>query len=434
MGNCTGRLQEGHRPYTTPPPSERLNHGVGTTLADAATMIAALTLAATAADAPALATLTTATPNTAAPTISATTIAAASALVRPAPNNAATATPNPLPLREQAIDRLHRVLKSGDFSKLPTANALKNNLHLIYKSDSTTNKALIYDALTALTNHIPTLLTPPAVRPSIIVRLAEISQVLLRELNANPGQLPAARVQLKLEHLKQLHSLFNEAVPYTEDVLLSTRNSIAIKLADLARAISIANTAPGLLASMNTEFQNNFEVVMAGVNTWGWVLQFASDERKDDQAIVLAAVQSDGGALEFSSPRWRNDKPTVMAAIQKDGFAYQYASENLKDDNDVALAAVSRSGSVLGLTSTRQQANFEIVKAAVQRNGEAVKYASPHLRDNLQIGKLAICQNAFAIDYLGQKLQQHPEIIELVMDRASPSNAEFLKQVFQKQD
>ena len=45
------------------------------------------------------------------------------------------------------------------------------------------------------------------------------------------------------------------------------------------------------------------------------LLQFASQEKKDDKEIVMAAVQQNEMALQWAPETLRNDKDIVMIAV-----------------------------------------------------------------------------------------------------------------------
>ena len=59
-----------------------------------------------------------------------------------------------------------------------------------------------------------------------------------------------------------------------------------------------------------------------------------------DKASVLAAIGENGMVLQFASDELRNNKEVVLAAVEQDGRALQFASEDLKGDEDIVLAAV----------------------------------------------------------------------------------------------
>lgn len=67
------------------------------------------------------------------------------------------------------------------------------------------------------------------------------------------------------------------------------------------------------LASLNPEFQNNFDIVMAAVQQNVWALEFASERLQDDPEIVMAAVQQTGKAYHFiSDAKLKNDIRYVL--------------------------------------------------------------------------------------------------------------------------
>jgi hypothetical protein len=53
----------------------------------------------------------------------------------------------------------------------------------------------------------------------------------------------------------------------------------------------------------------------------------------------------DSWDYEEAPKEWLRNKEYMMAAVKKDEAVLEFASDNLKDDNEVILAALSKSGS-----------------------------------------------------------------------------------------
>lgn len=61
----------------------------------------------------------------------------------------------------------------------------------------------------------------------------------------------------------------------------------------------------------------------------------------DNREYVIEAVKVQGSLLEFASEELRNDKEIVLTAIQSNPEALEFASDNLKSDRDVVFESVS---------------------------------------------------------------------------------------------
>lgn len=109
------------------------------------------------------------------------------------------------------------------------------------------------------------------------------------------------------------------------------------------------------------------------------ILEFASDELRDDKEVVLEAVEKDGCSLRLASERLKDDKEFLMSLVKKNGFSLYYASDRLKDDKEVVLEAI-KSGFSLYYASDRMKDDEEVVIEAVKKDCHSLRYASERLQ------------------------------------------------------
>lgn len=62
---------------------------------------------------------------------------------------------------------------------------------------------------------------------------------------------------------------------------------------------------------------NNREYVLSAVQNQGSLLDYASEELKNDKQIVLAAIENNPEALEFASDRLKEDREVVYNSVSK---------------------------------------------------------------------------------------------------------------------
>ena len=62
---------------------------------------------------------------------------------------------------------------------------------------------------------------------------------------------------------------------------------------------------------------NNRDYVLKAVSKQGNLLDYASEELKDDKQIALAAIENNPEALEFVSDRLKEDKEVVYNSVSK---------------------------------------------------------------------------------------------------------------------
>ena len=93
------------------------------------------------------------------------------------------------------------------------------------------------------------------------------------------------------------------------------------------------------LATCDSKFHSNKEIVKKAIENWGYAIMYASDDLKNDRELVLMAVSKIGGALEYASDKLKDDKEIVLKAISNDVDAIQYASKKLQKDEAVLKAS-----------------------------------------------------------------------------------------------
>ena len=135
-----------------------------------------------------------------------------------------------------------------------------------------------------------------------------------------------------------------------------------------------------VLEFASDEMKNNLEAVLAVVGHNGDALRHASWKLKANHDVVLAAVTQSGGALEFASDEIKNDLEVVLAAVTQFGYALQHASMELRGNRQVVLVAVKQLGAVLKYASTELKANPNVVLEAVAQTMAALVFASTELR------------------------------------------------------
>ena len=151
-----------------------------------------------------------------------------------------------------------------------------------------------------------------------------------------------------------------------------------------------------VLFIIDIEYNFNFYCVFDSI------LEFVSNEIKDDKEIILAAINkyNNGTLIQFASENLRNDKELIEYAVSKTAFAFRYASEEIQKDRLLALKAVSGSGYLLKYLSDDYKRDREIVLAAVKFNGCALKYVHDDIKNDEEISLAAINQTKYAYNYL----------------------------------
>jgi hypothetical protein len=158
------------------------------------------------------------------------------------------------------------------------------------------------------------------------------------------------------------------------------------------------------------------------------ILEYVSDELKDDKEVVMVAVTKCGAALEFASQRLQDDLEVVTAAISDNSYAIRFAGPNVKKNKSVALTLL-RQKYLRYMELDFLDASFwddeAIVRLAVARfKGNALKKAAKRFRDDPEMVKIALRKSPEALQYAGKKLRSDKETVLRAVRQESGVEAE----------
>jgi len=129
----------------------------------------------------------------------------------------------------------------------------------------------------------------------------------------------------------------------------------------------------------NDKNQKEKEFVLDAVKQNGNMLQYASDDLRDDNDVVETALKENTSVLKYAL------KSSTKHIVSKNGYALQYASDEYKNDKEVVLAAVKQYGYALKYASDELKNDKEVVLAAVKQNGYALQFASNELKNDKDV-------------------------------------------------
>ncbi len=166
-----------------------------------------------------------------------------------------------------------------------------------------------------------------------------------------------------------------------------------------------------ILEYVSENLKNDKELILAAVSNNGAALQYASDKCKDEKELVLAALSTDGSALEYASERLKEDREVVLAAVSNNGNAIEYAPDTFKADKDIVSAAVLNEGCSLEYVSEEFKNDKSIVMLAVSNNGYSLQNASDKLKEDKEIVMAALSTYGSALEYASEKLRNDKEVV-----------------------
>ena len=177
------------------------------------------------------------------------------------------------------------------------------------------------------------------------------------------------------------------------------------------------------------EVQNNRQIVLYAVASFGNALEYASEELRNDKEVVMTAVNQNGLALRYASPTMRAnidvlriairnprsleyaidpDSQIVLTIVRRDGLSLAYVP-GIRD-KDILLTAVTQNGLALHYVDKDIQ-DKEIVMAAVRQNSMALEYASDMLRDDKEVVMEAVRQNGISLKYASDALRADEDVV-----------------------
>jgi len=158
-----------------------------------------------------------------------------------------------------------------------------------------------------------------------------------------------------------------------------------------------------ILEYVSDELRDDKDVVIAACSRWGNAMQYVSARLRSDIDVITLACKNDGRALKYIFRTYhdigddgnvRDNKEIVMSACSNYGKALEYASKRLRGDHDVVAAACTNDGSALYWASSNCKWTKRIVILACKSAGrEALRFANVHFRKDPVL--LEICQEFY---------------------------------------
>ena len=202
---------------------------------------------------------------------------------------------------------------------------------------------------------------------------------------------------------------------YTSDELKNDREVVIA---------AISNSNGQALKYASEQLKNDREVIFTALKYSSDLLKHASDEIKNDREIIIAALQKNASeyrsecVLKYVSDDFKNDCEIVKIAIKNSDYALRYASDKLKNDREFVMTAVKKNGHALQSASNELKNDHEIVMTAVKNSGYALQYASEQFKNDREIVMAAVKKNGSALEYASDELKTDREIAMTAMNNS----------------
>ena len=204
-----------------------------------------------------------------------------------------------------------------------------------------------------------------------------------------------------------------------------------------------------ILQYASEEFKNDKELVEMAVRSKCTAFEFASEDIKSDKGFILELIGLESNIISFLPEKilldkdflsqlkvdtltellehgpeeLKNDKEFVLKLIGHCGYSLEYLSEDFKNDFDIVYAAVTHNGQAYQFASENLKSNKEIILAAVSESGAVLEDMSDEIRSDREIVKKAVSNFGGALEDASDDLKADKEIVLLAI--GSRFNVEY---------
>lgn len=178
-----------------------------------------------------------------------------------------------------------------------------------------------------------------------------------------------------LEELELEQSLKNFE---TEEELELYASQLTYQIAKLkAEVEELKKTTTKYVSCVETDRK----IVLESVKNYGWALEYASEELKNDYEVVMQAIENDSTSLACASDELKNDYEVVSKAVKLDAYALEYASESLKKDKEIIALYIDYFRSIIDSYSDLKQfmvdynspVDYELLKEILEAKSSSSK-------------------------------------------------------------
>jgi hypothetical protein len=158
------------------------------------------------------------------------------------------------------------------------------------------------------------------------------------------------------------------------------------------------------LIQIDSDYMNDKEIVLAAVQSNRRMLQYASEEMKNDMDVGLKV-----GSLEYIGNKLKNNKEFLFKAAEMkyfDELEHEFMSER-----DFVLKIVQLNGKLLKSASKALRDDKEIVLESL-KNSNSIRFASGRLRNDEEIALECIKNFPESFGHLGEKLKTKEFVIK----------------------
>lgn len=174
-----------------------------------------------------------------------------------------------------------------------------------------------------------------------------------------------------------------------------------------------------MLQYATDEVRNDVEIVSEIVKVDGKTLEHAGEEIKNNKEVVLLAIKSYPLCVKHASEELRKNREVALEAVRRNRYTltFGYVDKQFLDDDEIVLEALSRDSMVLDVLDKANQRfrdNKRLMLELIERNREDSRCfaislfssLSPQLRDDRDLALAAIKRNHFSIYHVGTTLEK----------------------------
>ena len=129
--------------------------------------------------------------------------------------------------------------------------------------------------------------------------------------------------------------------------------------------------------------------------------EYASDKLKLDKNFIAEVLELDGRVLEFISQELKDNKELAIISVSNRASAIKFLNKKLKNDSEIIQNALDKGlhndATVLEFLPSKFQDSKDIVLKILELNGFDLEYASNRLKNDKDCIKVACKNNSYSL-------------------------------------
>lgn len=182
---------------------------------------------------------------------------------------------------------------------------------------------------------------------------------------------------------------------------------------DLVLQILSVHKYAGILEYLSDEFKNDMTIVMTALSADPHVLPYVSNKLKaDPKFIKIIKPNYKKSLLRYVGEQWGHDRDFVLenVSVKEGGYQIIFASEELKNDREVVLAAISNDDLAFSEIRSKFKKDKSFLIDAVHINPLIFNKIDPQLKLDKDIALSAVTKAGWILKNMDESLRNNKKI------------------------